>query len=56
LSRTPPEVQGPPPIVGRHTRDVLASLLGLSEAGIDAAYGSGAAVEGQDLPDELTDG
>jgi CoA:oxalate CoA-transferase len=56
LSRTPAAVQGGPPPVGRHTRDVLASLLGLTDAEIEEQFALGAAVEGQDLPPELTDG
>ena len=55
LSRTPPAIRGGPPPIGRHTRDVLASLLGLSEAEIELEYGRGAAIEGEDLPLELTE-
>jgi crotonobetainyl-CoA:carnitine CoA-transferase CaiB-like acyl-CoA transferase len=54
LSRTPGEVRGGPPPVGRDTRSVLEALLGLSQAEIEAAFAAGAAVEGLDLPDELT--
>jgi CoA:oxalate CoA-transferase len=55
LSRTPAAIRGGPPSVGQHTREVLASLLGLSAAQIDAEFASGAAVQGQDLPRELTE-
>jgi CoA:oxalate CoA-transferase len=54
LSRTPGKIQGPPPVIGRHTRDVLHDLLGLSEAEVEQEFARGAAVEGQDLPPELT--
>jgi CoA:oxalate CoA-transferase len=54
LSRTPAGIRGGPPAVGRHTREVLASLLGLSEAAVEAEFGRGAAVDGEDLPPELT--
>ncbi len=54
LSRTPAEVRGGPPRVGQDTRDVLAALLGLSEAEVDAEFVRGAAAEGEDLPAELT--
>ena len=54
LSRTPSEVRGGPPAIGRHTREVLRDLLGLSDAGVDAEFERGAAVEGRDLPPELT--
>jgi CoA:oxalate CoA-transferase len=54
LSRTPGEIRGGPPPVGHHTRDVLRDLLGLSETEIDAEFAKGAAVEGQDLPSEIT--
>jgi hypothetical protein len=33
-----------------------SSLLGLSDAEIEAGYERGAVVEGQDLPPELTEG
>jgi CoA:oxalate CoA-transferase len=55
LSRTPGYARGGPPTVGQHTREVLAALLNLSAAEIDAEYARGAAVEGQDLPSELTE-
>ena len=54
LSRTPAAIRGGPPSVGQHTRDVLARLLNLTEAQIDAEFASGAAVEGRDLPPEIT--
>jgi CoA:oxalate CoA-transferase len=54
LSRTPAGIRGGPPSIGADTRDVLANLLDLTEAEIDAEYASGAAVEGRDLPDYLT--
>jgi CoA:oxalate CoA-transferase len=56
LSRTPGGIRGGPPTIGQHTREVLSSLLGLSEAQIDAEYARGAVVEGKDLPPELTEG
>jgi CoA:oxalate CoA-transferase len=55
LSRTPGGIRGGPPQPGQHTRDVLAELLGLDEAQIDAAYASGAASEAKGLPSEITD-
>jgi CoA:oxalate CoA-transferase len=55
LSRTPAAIRGGPPVVGQHTRDVLHDLLGLTEEEIDAQYAVGAAVEGRDLPKELTE-
>ncbi len=54
LSRTPGAIRGGPPAPGQDTRDVLAQLLGLDEAQIDAAYASGAASEAQELPSEIT--
>jgi CoA:oxalate CoA-transferase len=54
LSRTPGRARGGPPTVGRDTRAVLRGLLGLSDTEVDALYESGAAVEGKDLPPELT--
>jgi CoA:oxalate CoA-transferase len=56
LSRTPGAVRGGPPTVGRDTRQVLQDLLGLSPEEVEAAYQSGAAIEAQDLPPELTGG
>ena len=53
LSRTPAGARGGPPPVGRHTRDVLADLLGLTEAQIDAEFERGAVIEGKDIPPEL---
>jgi crotonobetainyl-CoA:carnitine CoA-transferase CaiB-like acyl-CoA transferase len=41
LSDTPTGVQGPPPVAGRHTREVLAEL-GYSAADVDALVASGA--------------
>ena len=55
LSRTPAAIRGGPPTVGQHTRNVLADLLGMSEAEVDAEFASGAAVEGQDIPASLTE-
>jgi crotonobetainyl-CoA:carnitine CoA-transferase CaiB-like acyl-CoA transferase len=55
LSRTPAAIRGGPPAVGQHTREVLATLLGLTDAEIDAEYARGAAVEGRDIPPELTE-
>ena len=55
LSRTPGAIRGGPPKVGQHTREVLADLLGLDAAAIEAEYAKGAAVEGKDLPPELTE-
>jgi CoA:oxalate CoA-transferase len=55
LSRTPAAIRGGPPAVGQHTREVLATLLGLTDSEIDAEYARGAAVEGRDLPPELTE-
>ncbi|HEY7268497.1 MAG TPA: CaiB/BaiF CoA-transferase family protein [Dehalococcoidia bacterium] len=54
LSRTPGHIRGGPPTIGRDTRAVLESLLGLSPADVDALFASGIAVEGQDIPSELT--
>jgi CoA:oxalate CoA-transferase len=54
LSRTPGGIRGGPPGIGADTREVLANLLELTEAEIDAEFAGGAAVEGQDLPDYLT--
>jgi CoA:oxalate CoA-transferase len=54
LSRTPASIRGGPPSIGADTRDVLANLLDLTEAEIEREFAGGAAVEGQDLPDYLT--
>jgi CoA:oxalate CoA-transferase len=54
LSRTPAGIRAGPPSIGTDTRNVLANLLDLTEAEIDAEFAGGAAVEGQDLPDYLT--
>jgi CoA:oxalate CoA-transferase len=54
LSRTPAGIRGGPPSIGADTRDVLANLLDLTEAEIEREFTGGAAVEGQDLPDYLT--
>jgi crotonobetainyl-CoA:carnitine CoA-transferase CaiB-like acyl-CoA transferase len=54
LSRTPGAIQGPPPAIGADTRDVLAELLGLSEAEVDAEFAKGTAKTGQGLPKEMT--
>jgi CoA:oxalate CoA-transferase len=54
LSRTPGGIRGGPPGIGADTREVLANLLELTEAEIDAEFAGGAAVEGQNLPDYLT--
>ncbi len=56
LSRTPGQIRGGPPVIGADTRSVLHDLLGLDEAQIDAEFAKGAAVEGKDLPSELTSG
>jgi len=56
LSRTPGAIRGGPPPVGRHTREVLAALLELSDAEIEAEFARGAAVEGRDIPSELIEG
>jgi CoA:oxalate CoA-transferase len=56
LSRTPAAIRGGPPPVGRHTRDVLRDLLGLEEDEVEREFQRGAAVEGRDLPPELTEG
>ena len=54
LSRTPGRIRGGPPTIGHDTREVLQSLLGLTPAAVDALFESGIAVEGQDIPSELT--
>ena len=56
LSRTPAAVRGRAPRPGEHTRSVLATLLGLSEPEIEAAFASGAVAEGQSLPEEVREG
>ncbi len=43
-SRTPPAIQGPPPNLGEHTREILAEA-GFGEAEIDAMIRDGAAAE-----------
>lgn len=55
LSRTPGRIQGGPPRAGRDTRRVLRDLLGLSDAEVQAEFDRGAAVEGKELPPELTE-
>jgi CoA:oxalate CoA-transferase len=54
LSRTPGGIRGGPPPLGRDTREVLGSLLGLSGEEIEAQFAAGAVSEGLDLPAELT--
>ena len=54
LSRTPGAIRGGPPGAGEHTREVLEALLGMSAGEIEAAYAAGAAVEGRELPGEIT--
>jgi CoA:oxalate CoA-transferase len=44
LSRTPGGITGPPPSLGQHTREVLSSLLGLSEAELDELAAAGVIV------------
>jgi CoA:oxalate CoA-transferase len=56
LSRTPAAIRGGPPPVGRHTREVLSTLLGLTDPEIEAEFARGAAVEGTDIPAELIEG
>jgi CoA:oxalate CoA-transferase len=56
LSRTPAAIRGGPPPVGRHTREVLASLLGFTDDEIEAEFARGSAVDGQDIPSELIEG
>jgi len=53
FSRSEAGIRGGPPAIGADTRDVLAGLLGLDDAAIDAEFARGAAVVPQDLPDEL---
>ncbi|HEX8952883.1 MAG TPA: CoA transferase, partial [Polyangia bacterium] len=43
LSDTPGAVRTPPPRLGEHTRAVLAEVLGLDAAAVDALVGEGAA-------------
>jgi crotonobetainyl-CoA:carnitine CoA-transferase CaiB-like acyl-CoA transferase len=45
MSGTPPRYELPPPSLGAHTREVLASVLGLSEQHIDALVRDGAIQE-----------
>jgi CoA:oxalate CoA-transferase len=54
LSRTPGRIRGGPPTVGRDTREVLRTLLNLDDAAVEALFDQGAAVEGRDIPPELT--
>jgi crotonobetainyl-CoA:carnitine CoA-transferase CaiB-like acyl-CoA transferase len=35
FSGTPVEYDAPPPLLGQHTREVLAGVLGMSEAELD---------------------
>jgi crotonobetainyl-CoA:carnitine CoA-transferase CaiB-like acyl-CoA transferase len=42
LSETPPSYRRAPPLLGQHTREVLAGLLGLDDAAIAALAASGA--------------
>jgi CoA:oxalate CoA-transferase len=44
LSRTPGGVIGPPPALGQHTREVLSSLLGLSQVELDELAADGVIV------------
>lgn len=53
FSRSDAGIRGGPPTIGADTRDVLAELLGLDEAAVDAEFARGAAVVPQDLPDDL---
>jgi CoA:oxalate CoA-transferase len=54
FSRTPAGIRGGPATPGLHTREVLHSLLSLSDAEIDAEFAKGAVVAGEDLPPEIT--
>ena len=54
LSRTPAAIKGGPPTTGRDTREVLATVLKMSNAEIDAAFANGAATVPEELPEELT--
>jgi crotonobetainyl-CoA:carnitine CoA-transferase CaiB-like acyl-CoA transferase len=42
LERTPPEMRLPPPQLGQHTREVLSSVLGLSDQALDTLERDGA--------------
>lgn len=46
MSRSESGIKGPPPDMGEHTRDVLAELLGLSEAEVAALEARGAVATG----------
>ncbi len=54
LSRTPGRIRGGPPTIGHDTRAVLQELLGMSPDEVAAEFERGSAVEGKDLPAELT--
>jgi formyl-CoA transferase len=41
LSETPVQYQNPPPMLGQHTAQILASVLGYSEQQITALSGQG---------------
>jgi CoA:oxalate CoA-transferase len=41
LSRTPGGIKGPPPSLGQHTREVLSTLLGLSQGELDELVEAG---------------
>lgn len=47
LSRTPATIAGPPPLLGEHTREVLADVLGLSQAEIDRLAEAGVVAVGR---------
>jgi crotonobetainyl-CoA:carnitine CoA-transferase CaiB-like acyl-CoA transferase len=49
FSATPARVVGRAPKVGEHTRELLHQF-GLTDVEVDALIGSGAAIEGGDLP------
>lgn len=55
LSRTPAGIAGPPPLLGEHTREVLAGVLRLGQAEIDQLAGAGVLVLGS-APGALTAG